>query len=146
MKDTLKNIRQTGEFVFNLASYDLVEEMNMTSYPLPEGEDEFIRAKLEKASCIHVKPPRVARSPVSLECKLIETVVLRCDEAGTEVNVNFGKVVGMHIQAGFLDEESGSFNTALANPVTRLGGKEYAVSQPTFELERQFLRANESTY
>jgi flavin reductase (DIM6/NTAB) family NADH-FMN oxidoreductase RutF len=146
MKDTLKNIRQTGEFVFNLASYDLVEEMNTTSYPLPEGEDEFIHAKLEKASCIHVKPPRVARSPVSLECKLIETVVLRCDEAGTEVNVNFGKVVGMHIQAGFLDEESGCFNTALANPVTRLGGKEYAVSQPTFELERQFLRANESNY
>jgi flavin reductase (DIM6/NTAB) family NADH-FMN oxidoreductase RutF len=145
-KDTLRNIRETGEFVFNLASHDLVEEMNMTSFPLPEGEDEFEYAKLEKAACIHVKAPRVARSPVSLECKLIETVVLKGDEGDTEVNVNFGKVVGMHIQAGYLDEENGYFDTARANPVTRLGGAEYAISQPTFELKRQFSRANESNY
>jgi flavin reductase (DIM6/NTAB) family NADH-FMN oxidoreductase RutF len=144
-KDTLKNIRETGEFVFNLASFDLVEEMNMTSYPLPVGEDEFTHAKLEKAPCIHVKAPRVARSPVSLECKLIETVVLNGDKGDTQVNVNFGKIVGMHIQEGFLSD-GGYFDTDKAQPVTRLGGVNYAISQPTFELTRQFVRANESTY
>lgn len=144
-KDTLRNLSETGEFVFNLVSYDLVEKMNTTSFPFPEGEDEFVHAKLEKAPCIHVKAPRVARSPVSLECKLMETVILNGDKGDTQVSVNFGKIVGMHIQAGFLDE-NGYFNTAKAQPVTRLGGAEYAISQPTFELARQFVRANESTY
>lgn len=144
-KDTLKNLRETGEFVFNLASYDLVEEMNMTSFPLPAGEDEFEYAKLEKAACIHVKAPRVARSPVSLECKLIETVILNGDKGDTQVSVNFGKIVGMHIQEGFLSDE-GYFDTAKAKPVTRLGGAEYAISQPAFELTRQFVRANENNY
>lgn len=92
-----------------------------------------------------MKVPRVARSPVSLECKVVETHRF-CDELdGPSVNVTFGKVVGMHIAPGYLDD-NGYFNTALAQPVTRLGGAEYAISQPTFELQRQFVRANENNY
>jgi len=144
-KDTLKNVRETGEFVFNLVSYDLVHEMNLTSSPLPAGMDEFDHAGLEKAASRFVKPPRVARSPVSLECKVIEMMKIANDAGGPEVNVTFGKVVGMHIHAAYLDDH-GHFRTHLAQPVTRLGGAEYAISQPTFELNRQFTRANESTY
>ncbi|NTF46037.1 flavin reductase family protein [Rhizobium rhizogenes] len=144
-KDTLKNVRETGEFVFNLVSYNLVREMNMTSAPIPVGMDEFEYAGLEKAECIHVKAPRVARSPAALECKVVEIVRLTDETGNANVNVTFGKVVGMHIQPGFLDE-GGYFNTALAQPVTRLGGAEYAISQPSFELQRQFTRADESTY
>ncbi|MDH6232215.1 flavin reductase (DIM6/NTAB) family NADH-FMN oxidoreductase RutF [Mesorhizobium soli] len=144
-KDTLKNVRETGEFVFNLVSYELVHEMNMTSSPLPPGADEFEHAGLEKAACKFVKPPRVARSPVSLECKVINTLKITNDVGGPEVNVTFGRVVGMHIQAGYL-EDDGHFLTDLARPVTRLGGAEYAISQPAFNLARQFTRANENTY
>lgn len=144
-KDTLQNVRETGEFVFNLVSYELVREMNMTSTPLPAGIDEFEFAGLEKAPCRFVRPPRVMRTPVAMECKVLDIVRIANETGGPEVNVTFGKVVGMHIQPGYLDDH-GHFRTELAQPVTRLGGAEYAISQPTFELDRQFTRANESTY
>jgi flavin reductase (DIM6/NTAB) family NADH-FMN oxidoreductase RutF len=144
-KDTLKNVRETEEFVFNLVSYDLIQQMNMTSTPVPAGVDEFDFVGIEKAASKFVKPPRVARSPASLECTVIDIIRIGNDAGGPEVNVTFGRVVGVHIQAGFLDNH-GHFRTDLACPVTRLGGAEYAVSRPTFELPRQFTRANESTY
>ncbi len=144
-KDTLKNVRETDEFVFNFASAALVKEMNMTSAALAPGVDEFEYAGLEKAPCKFVKAPRVARSPASLECKVFKVMNIANERGGPEVHVIFGKVVGMHIHPDFLDDH-GHFRTELAQPVTRLGGAEYAISQPTFELERQFTRANESTY
>lgn len=144
-KDTLRNVRETGEFVFNLVSYDLVHEMNLTSAPLPVGVDEFEHAGLEKAASRFVKPPRVARSPAALECKVIDAVRIKGEANEPEVNVTFGRVVGMHLHPDYLDKD-GRFLTERAQPVTRLGGAEYAISQPTFELARQFSRANESTY
>lgn len=144
-KDTLKNVRETDEFVFNFASAALVNEMNMTSAALAPGVDEFEYAGLEKAPCTFVKAPRVARSPAALECKVFKVMKIANEKGGPEVHVIFGKVVGMHIHPDFLDDH-GHFRTELAQPVTRLGGAEYAISQPTFELERQFTRANESTY
>jgi flavin reductase (DIM6/NTAB) family NADH-FMN oxidoreductase RutF len=144
-KDTLKNVRETGEFVFNLVSHALVRQMNMTSTPLPLGVDEFEFAGLEKAASVFVKPPRVARSPVACECKVINIVEIGRDSGNPGVSVTFGRIVGVHILPGYL-EDNGRFNTALACPVTRLGGAEYAISQPSFELARQFTRANEGTY
>ena len=144
-KDTLTNVRATGQFVFNMVSLELVEQMNRTSTPLPHGVDEFDHVGLEKAPCRFVAPPRVARSPVSLECEVMQIVPLGGGIHGPETNVTFGRVLGMHIAPGFLHED-GHFDTALAQPVTRLGGAEYAVSQPSFELVRQFMRANENTY
>lgn len=144
-KDTLKNVWETGEFVYNLACYDLVKEMNMTSTPTPAGVDEFEYAGIEKAPCKFIRAPRVARSPVSLECTVLETLKLASNPEDPGVHVIFGKVIGMHIRAGFLDDE-GHFKTDLAKPVARLGGAEYAVTQAPFELKRQFTRANESTY
>lgn len=144
-KDTLQNVRETDEFVFNFASAALVNEMNLTSAALAPGTDEFAYAGLEKAPCKFVRAPRVARSPAALECKVFKVIKIANDRGGPEVHVIFGKVVGMHIHPDFLDEH-GHFRTDLAQPVTRLGGAEYAISQPTFELDRQFTRANESTY
>jgi flavin reductase (DIM6/NTAB) family NADH-FMN oxidoreductase RutF len=144
-KDTLKNVRETNEFVFNFASVSLVHEMNMTSAAIAPGVDEFEYAGLEKAACKFVKAPRVARSPASLECKVFKVMKIDNETGGPEVNVIFGRVVGMHIHPDFLDDH-GHFRTELAQPVTRLGGAEYAISAPTFELDRQFTRANESTY
>lgn len=144
-KDTLTNVRTTGEFVYNLVGLDLVEVMNRTSTPVPYGVDEFEFAGVEKASCRFVAPPRVARSACSMECKVIRIISLGGGKLGPETNVTFGHVVGVHIAAGFLSD-AGRFETSLANPVARLGGAEYAVPQPAFELRRQFTRANEDTY
>jgi len=144
-KDTITNVRATGEFVFNLVSHDLVELMNQTSTPVPPHVDEFELFGIEKAPCVHVAVPRVARSPVALECKVLTHLNFGGGEKGPETDITFGEVVGMHIAPGYVDE-AGHFDTARAQPVARLGGAEYAVSAPPFVLERKFTRANEARY
>jgi flavin reductase (DIM6/NTAB) family NADH-FMN oxidoreductase RutF len=144
-KDTLANVKATGEFVYNMASLDLVHEMNQTSTPLAPGQDEFELTGLAKAPSRHVAPPRVAASPVALECRVLRVVRFGGGEGQTITHVTFGRVVGMHIQERFLDAD-GYFRTELAQPVARLGGLEYAVSATPFELPRQFTRARESSY
>ncbi len=144
-KDTLANVKATGEFVYNMASFDLIEQVNATSAPLAVGEDEFEHAGLTKAASVRVKPPRVAEAPVNMECKVLKIVRLGEGEGEIPTHVTFGQVVGMHMKEQFLDPD-GYFRTELAQPVARLGGLQYAVSAPAFELPRQFQRARESSY
>lgn len=144
-KDTLTNVRQTGEFVFNLVSRDLVEVMNETSTPVPYHIDEFEYGGIQKAASRKVAAPRVAASPCSLECKVVKIISFGGGDAGPETNVTFGQVVGMHIAPGFLHDD-GHFDTLRAQPVSRLGGAEYSVTQDSFNLVRKFTRANEATY
>src|SRR5689334_11586567 len=73
-KDSVRNIEATGEFVCNLVSAELAEAMNRTSAPVAHGVDEMALAGLERASSRLVRPPRVARSPAALECKLLQIV------------------------------------------------------------------------
>jgi len=144
-KDTLANVRETGEFVYNMATHDLVEQMNATSTPLTAGTDEFEFVGLEKAPSVKIRPPRVAATPASLEC-VVDRIVRLGERAGEiPTHVTFGRVVGMHIDEAYLDPE-GYFLTQKANPVARLGGIQYAVSAPPFELPRQFRRAREDSY
>lgn len=139
-KDTLANVRATGEFVYNLVTRDLVEAMNATSSPAPYGTDEFELAGLEKAACEHVRPPRVKASPAALECRVLRIVTIEPEQPGdTTSNVVFGRVVGVHIADGFLDER-GRFDTARARPMTRLGGIQYAEPGPIFELPSAFTK------
>src|SRR5665811_923021 len=81
-KDTLRNIEENHEFVVNLAVHDFREAMNQTSARV--DQDEFEVAGLAKAECVKVKPPRVAASPIALECRHFQTLDLP-DDAG-EVN------------------------------------------------------------
>ncbi|RYD68466.1 MAG: flavin reductase family protein [Sphingomonadales bacterium] len=144
-KDTLANARANGEFVYNMASLELIEQVNATSTPLPAGVDEFDFAGLEKAPCRHVSAPRVAASPVSLECRVLKIVRFGDGEGEIPTHITFGQVIGVHIKERFMDAD-GYFQTADAQPVARLGGVQYAVSATPFELARQFTRANETSY
>jgi flavin reductase (DIM6/NTAB) family NADH-FMN oxidoreductase RutF len=144
-KDTLSNVRETGEFVYNMATHDLVEQMNATSTPLGAGTDEFEFAGLEKAPSRKVRPPRVAATPASLECVVDRIIRLGDRDGEIPTHVTFGRVVGMHINESYLDPD-GYFLTQKADPVARLGGIQYAVCAPPFELARQFRRAREDTY
>lgn len=144
-KDTLANARASREFVYNMASLDLIEQVNATSTPLPAGADEFAFAGLEKAPCRHVAPPRVAASPVSLECRVLKIVRFGDGDGEIPTHVTFGRVVGVHVKERFIDAD-GYFRTEEAQPVARLGGVQYAVSAPPFELARQFTRASETSY
>jgi flavin reductase (DIM6/NTAB) family NADH-FMN oxidoreductase RutF len=135
-KDSVRNIRETEEFVCNLATWELRDAMNATSAPLPYGENEMKRAGLEPAPSKLVKPPRVAASPCALECKLIRIVQLN-DLDGKELDghVVIGRVIGVYIDDRYVRD--GQFDTAAAKPIARCGYlDEYAVVTELFRMTR----------
>jgi len=134
-KDTVSNIEETGEFVCNLATWDLREAMNMTSAPLPRGTNEMEHAKLEAAPSRMVKPPRVSASPCALECKLLQIVRLRdLDGQALETYTVFGQVVGVYIEDRFIKD--GILDTAAMKPIARSGYHNYAVVESEFSMIR----------
>ncbi|MGL4728716.1 MAG: flavin reductase family protein [Bosea sp. (in: a-proteobacteria)] len=134
-KDAVAFIAETGEFVCSLATYDLREQMNMTSAPLPRGTSEFGHAGLEAAPSRLVKPPRVAASPAALECKMISIQELT-DVEGRKLDrhVVFGQIVGIHIDDAYLRD--GRFDTAAAKPIARCGYHDYVVVDEVFSIIR----------
>lgn len=134
-KDTLRNTLDTGEFVVNLATWDLRDAMNRSSLAEPRAVDEFELAGLEKAECRFVKAPRVKRSPVSLECRFLQLVELPCDPANRMPNqLAIGSVVGVHIDDAIIRD--GMIDIAAFRPLARLGYLDYAVVTETFEMAR----------
>lgn len=119
-KDSVRNIEATGEFVFNLATRRLAEQMNATSAVFPHEVDEFEAAGLEKASGLVVACPRVAASPAALECRAVEVRRLH-DVDGEPVDswMTIGQVVAVHLDPGCIEE--GLFLTERANPILRAG-------------------------
>lgn len=134
-KDSVSFIAETGEFVCNLATFDLREKMNDTSAPLPRGMNEMVRAGLTAAPSRIVKPPRVAESPCALECKLIKIVAMETfDKKPVDCHVVFGQVVGVHIDDRYI--VGGRLDTAAMKPIARCGYDEYAVVEGLFAMTR----------
>ena len=134
-KDSVSFIEQTGEFVCNLATWDLREAMNLTSTPLPRGVNEMSHAELEAAPSRLVKPPRVKASPCALECKLIKIVAMAtADGQPVDCHVVFGQVVGVHIDDRFIVD--GLLDTAAMKPIARCGYDQYAVIESLFSMRR----------
>ena len=120
-KDSVQNIMETKQFVWNLTTQDLAVAMNETSATLPHGEDEFVRAGLTAAPSRLVNAPRVAESPVNFECRLSQCIQLTsADGAAIDTWLVLGEVVGIHIAKSLLEE--GIYQTARAKPVLRAGG------------------------
>jgi flavin reductase (DIM6/NTAB) family NADH-FMN oxidoreductase RutF len=120
-KDTLRNVRDTGEFVWNLATKALAEQMNGTSAPVAYGTDEFALAGLTPAASRLVVPPRVAESPVNFECKVSEIVHLK-GHSGEPAPawLVIGEVIAVHIRHTLLKD--GIFDTFNAGVILRAGG------------------------
>jgi flavin reductase (DIM6/NTAB) family NADH-FMN oxidoreductase RutF len=134
-KDSVANVRDTGEFVCSLATWDLREQMNATSAPLPHGINEMERAGLTPAPSRLVKPPRVAASPCALECKLLNIVALNdLDGRDLDGHVVIGRVIGVHIDDRFIKD--GRLDTAAMQPIARCGYDEYAVVERMFAMTR----------
>ena len=137
-KDSVRNVRETGEFVCNLATRDVAERMNATCAAVPYGTDEFGLAGLTAVPSRLVSPPRVAESPVHLECKVTEILPLR-DRTGaaTPGTLVLGEVVAVHIDRRLLRD--GVFDTFNAGIILRAGGPSaYAAIGPDsrFDMRR----------
>jgi len=137
VKEALAFAQETGEFVWNMPTWDLRHAMNETSATLPRGENEFLHAGLEMAPCNLVKPPRVAKSPVAMECKVTSIQELKDIEGkGIDYWLVLGQVVGVHIDPAFIDED-GILQLAEIKPIARCGYlADYAVVDSLFQMER----------
>lgn len=135
LKDSQRNAEETGEFVVNLATWDLREAMNESSAPLPPGESEVPRTGLAMAPSIKVKPPRVARSPAHLECRYVKTVDLPTSDPENGNYMVIGEVVGLHIDESVLTGE-GLVDVSRIRPIARLGYMDYAVVNSVFAMQR----------
>jgi flavin reductase (DIM6/NTAB) family NADH-FMN oxidoreductase RutF len=128
-KDSLVNSRSTGEFVVNVVSRDLAEQMNLTAANFPPEEDEFSWAQIESAPSITVKPPRVAAAKAAFECK-----VVHIQELGNGSMV-FGQVHLILIDPGVMRD--GRVDPELLAPIGRLGGSTYTdAAKALFDLKR----------
>ena len=120
-KDTLCKVRETGEFVWNLATQALAERMNQTSATVPSEVDEFALAGLMPLASTLVRPPRVLQSPVSFECRHTQTLQLQgIDGVAVPTWLVLGEVVAVHIDKRLLKD--GVYDTAGAGNILRGGG------------------------
>ena len=133
-KDSQRNIEEMGEFVCNLATWDLREAMNQTSAMVASEVDEMALAGLEPARSRMVKPPRVAASPVALECRYMQTVHLPVKPGFGENSVIFGEVVGIHIADEAI--ENGMIDITRLRTIARCGYHDYAVVDSVFAMIR----------
>lgn len=125
LKDSVRNARDTGEFVYNLVSASLMQAMNATSAALDPGENEFEFAKLGAAASALVKPPRVADTPAALECKVTAVnELLDMHGKPTDRFMVIGQVVAVHIDDDYL--VNGRFDIVRAQTMARCGYQDYA--------------------
>ncbi|MBG6172807.1 flavin reductase (DIM6/NTAB) family NADH-FMN oxidoreductase RutF [Labrenzia sp. EL_208] len=134
-KDSAANVEATGEFVCNMASWDLKDEMNVSSAAVPSETSEFELSGLDMAASRLVRTPRVARAVTALECKHLQTIKLT-DLEGAETDnwIVFGQVVGIHIDDSII--VNGKVDVTRYKPLSRLGYMEYAAITEVFEMSR----------
>ncbi len=131
-KDTLRNIRETREFVISIVTYDLAEAMNLTAGDYEASIDEFEVAKVASAPSKIVRPRRVAESPVSFECKLYQILDFNPSPEGGSLVI--GEIVSVHIGERHLKE--GRLDRDSLDLVGRLGGTQYTRTTQRFDMLR----------
>ncbi|MEO8233850.1 MAG: flavin reductase family protein [Flavobacterium sp.] len=133
-KDTLNNVLSTKQFVVNMVTEELVEQMNMTSQSIPANESEFELAGLTPITSVKVKPMRVKESPITFECELVHHYSLENHKFGGATMI-VGKIIMMHIdESVLLDNYKINMNTY--KPVARLAGSNYSKIGEIFSIKR----------
>ncbi len=131
-KDTLRNVRETQEFVVNVVPYELPEAMNVTSGEYDRSVNEFELAKLTPLASQLVRPPRVAESPVSFECKLHR--ILDFSSAPTSSSLVIGEVIAIHVDDAHM--KNGRIDGDSLGLIGRMGGMQYTRTTDRFEMVR----------
>jgi len=133
-KDTLRNVKATGEFVVNIVSEDIAGKMNVTSGDYPPDVDEFQVSGLTAVASDLVKPPRVRESRVSMECKATQIIPIGAEGQAWGGNVVLGEVLRFHVDDAIVHDFRIDPDKLLA--VGRMGGNEYCRIRDRFELIR----------
>jgi len=131
-KDTLRNVRETREFVINVVTFELAETMNQTSGEYPASVNEFELAQIAPAPSKVVKVPRVAASPVSFECKLYQ--ILDFLPSPQSSSLVIGQVVSIHLDDAHLKE--GKLDRNSLDLIGRMGGIQYTRTTQRFDMAR----------
>ena len=141
MKDSVRNIIETGEFVHNFVTWDNREAMNETSATTSKDLDELADAGLTPIPSKLVKPPRVQESPIHFECKLVQAVELPNTDGDHKYTVVFGEVIGVHIADELINDE-GRIDIGKLHPVARMGYQDYTevTADTVFTMERPGFR------
>lgn len=137
-KDTRRNIRDTKQFVINLVSEESAQSMVVTAIEFEEGIDELAEAQLHTIPSVRVKPPRIAISPVAMECELMQIV-----ELGSDTGLVLGRVLAMHVRDDMvLDPAKHYIDTPRLKLIGRMHGTGwYARTSDLFLMDR-IRRAN----
>ncbi|PJF22301.1 MAG: hypothetical protein CUN56_06690 [Phototrophicales bacterium] len=132
-KDTLNNVRATGEFVINIVTEPLAKAMNLSAQELPAHINEFEVAGLTMIPSQMVKPPRVKESPIHYECNVVQIVDLSDSPGGGSVVI--GRVVHVHVDDSVLIGDD-KIDLAKLQPIGRLAGTSYTRVTDLFDLVR----------
>ena len=136
-KDTLKNIRETREFVVNVVSEEFAERMNVCSGEYPPEVDEFELSGLTPVPSDCVKPPRVRESHIQMECRLFQIVDVSRRPLGGSIVL--GEVLRFHVDEALFDNFK--IDSDKLAPIGRMGGPTYTRTTDRFEMERPQVKA-----
>jgi flavin reductase (DIM6/NTAB) family NADH-FMN oxidoreductase RutF len=139
-KDTLHNVRATGEYVVHISPWPLRERMNQASADYPPQIDEFVEAGFTKAPSVKVKPWRAAECPIAMECRLFQ--IVQHGDGPLRANYVIGEVVYFHIAEGLLNGLR--VDSTAIDAIGRLGGPMYTrvTKESVFQLPRPTLPGN----
>jgi flavin reductase (DIM6/NTAB) family NADH-FMN oxidoreductase RutF len=132
-KDSVRNAEQTGEFVWNMATFAQREAVNITAEELAPDVDEFERAGLQKLPSRKVRPPRVAGSPIHFECVYLNTLRFPGTPPMGTADVVFGRVVAIHIADEVIDAQ-GLIDILKIQPIARMGYYDYTCVDNKFQM------------
>ncbi len=135
IKHTLENILEVPEVAINIVTYDMVQQVSLSSCDFPKDTDEFVKAGFNKLPSSLIKPPRVKESPVQFECKVIEVKPL--GDKGGAGNLVIAEILLVHIDESILNE-AGKIDQRKLDLVARLGGNWYSRANDStiFEVEK----------
>jgi len=133
-KDTLNNVLQNGQFVVNLVTLDVVEQMNATAESVPSDVDEFKLTNLTPIDSVSILPKRVKESPIHMECEMIHHYFIDNIDGGGACIV-IGKIKMIHIEDSILMENN-RINLDVYKPIARLAGSNYSTLGELFSIKR----------
>ena len=133
-KHTLLNVEDTGQFVVNFVPEALAERMNTTATEYPHGISEFEKAGLTPVASERILPPRLAESPINLECELYDIMQVGADEVGSGTII-VGRIVLVHVDDAVLTD--GKLDYDKYTTIGRMGGMEYTRTRDRFTMIRK---------